>query len=415
MTDTSPNPNRDADTAGASEPAATASGDVQGEPDPAPGRGVWETADAILPTWLVRYRVPIGLVLFVLLLRPVVALPFMLGFESVASTILIVVLFVAAFNLLFGYTGLLSFGHAMFFGFGMYGAAIAMSGKGIAPTLPFAVGAGVGIAVAAVVGYALGRLTVGKGEIYFAFLTLAVAEAVAFIANRDPFGLTGGSNGISGGAQPAWIESFRGELTVTLIPWPSGVIDAVGWLDDWYLLVGLVFVLAMGALWQIVRSPFGRSLIAIRENEQLARAMGVDTTRYKVWSVTFSGVFSAIAGVLLVIQSSGAAIENLSPFTSGDTVLMAVLGGVNYFFGPVVGAVVWLFTEDYLTSFEVLHFPLAEATLVSIELGDLLVYWQFLLGALFVVVVMTAPEEGIWGYVRSTGGWIADRVREVIR
>jgi branched-chain amino acid transport system permease protein len=94
---------------------------------------------------------------------------------------------------------------------------------------------------------------------------------------------------------------------------------------------------------------------------------------------------------------------------------MAVLGGVNYFFGPVVGAVVWLFTEDYLTSFEVLHFPLAEATLVSIELGDLLVYWQFLLGALFVVVVMTAPEEGIWGYVRSTGGWIADRVREVIR
>jgi len=298
----------------------------------------------------------------------------------------------------------------MFFGFGMYGAAIAMSGKGIAPTLPFAVGAGVGIAVAAVVGYALGRLTVGKGEIYFAFLTLAVAEAVAFIANRDPFGLTGGSNGISGGAQPAWIESFRGELTVTLIPWPSGVIDAVGWLDDWYLLVGLVFVLAMGALWQIVRSPFGRSLIAIRENEALARANGIDTARYKTWAFAFSGAFSAGAGALMAINNHGASQEWLSVYTSGDTVLMAVLGGVHYFFGPVAGVFVWEFAASYLTDFQVL-----DLGIVAVDLSRELSHWKFLLGGIFVVIVLVSPTDGLWGYVRAYVGRATARLVEVFR
>ncbi|WP_227134337.1 branched-chain amino acid ABC transporter permease [Halorubellus salinus] len=363
-----------------------------------------------LPDWVGRYRIPIGLVLFVLLLRPVVALPFLLGFESVATTILIIVLFVAAFNLLFGYTGLLSFGHAMFFGFGMYGAAIAMSGHGPAPELGFLVGAVVGVALAAFVGYTLGRLTVGKGEIYFAFLTLAAAEAVYFIANRDPFGITGGSNGISGGAQPGWIESFRGELTVTLIPWPDALVDVFGWLDDWYLLVGLVFLLAMGALWQVVRSPFGRSLIAIRENENLARAMGIDTARYKVWAFTISGAFSALAGALMAINNHGASQEWLSVFTSGDTVLMAVLGGVHYFFGAVAGVFVWEFTADYLTDFAVL-----DLGFIAVDISRELSHWQFLLGAVFVVIVLVSPNDGIWGYVRAYAarGWA--RIEEVLR
>lgn len=363
-----------------------------------------------LPDWVGRYRVPIGLVLFVLLLRPVVALPFLLGFESVATTILIIVLFVAAFNLLFGYTGLLSFGHAMFFGFGMYGAAIAMSGHGPAPELGFLPGAVVGVALAGFVGYTLGRLTVGKGEIYFAFLTLAAAEAVYFIANRDPFGITGGSNGISGGAQPGWIESFRGELTVTLIPWPDALVDVFGWLDDWYLLVGLVFLAAMGALWQVVRSPFGRSLIAIRENENLARAMGIDTARYKVWAFTISGAFSALAGALMAINNHGASQEWLSVFTSGDTVLMAVLGGVHYFFGAVAGVFVWEFTADYLTDFAVL-----DLGFIAVDISRELSHWQFLLGAVFVVIVLVSPNDGIWGYVRAYAGRGWARIEEVLR
>lgn len=349
-----------------------------------------------LPAWFVRYRVPIGLLVLVLLLRPVVGLPFMLGIESVAPAILIMMLFVAAFNLLFGYTGLLSFGHAMFFGFGMYASAIAMSGHGAAPELPFFVGAVIGIAIAALVGYLLGRLTVGKGEIYFAFLTLAAAQAVFFISTRDPYGLTGGSNGISQGAQPTWIESFRGQLRITLIEWPESLLSTFGWLDDWYLLVGVVFLGAMLVLWQIVRSPFGRTLVAIRENEALARAMGVNTARYKVWAFTFSGGFSALAGVLMSVNNHGASQAWLSITTSGDTVLMAVLGGIHYFFGAIMGAFVWEFASGYLTDFGVLNLGI-----VSFDLSRELSHWQFLLGALFVVVVVVSPTDGLWGYLRS--------------
>ncbi len=360
------------------------------------------------PSTFERYRVPIGLAVLVLVLRPVVSSDLLLGYDAIASRMLIMVVLVAAFNLLFGFTGLLSFGHAMFLGFGLYVPAILVL-EGVwfldpGGTLTFFVGTLLALLSVGVYSYLLGRLIVDMGEIYFALLTLAFSQAIYFVVLRDPYGLTGGSNGLTRGTLPGFVEQTRGKIS----------IEAFGLAVDWYWAVGVVFLLAMLALWQIVRSPFGRSLIAIRENEALARAMGVNTTRYKVWSVTFSGVFSAVAGVLLMIQSSGAAIENLSPFTSGDTVLMAVLGGVNYFFGPVVGAIVWLFTEDYLTSFEVWHFPLAEATLVSVRLDDLLVYWQFLLGALFVIVVMTAPEEGIWGYVRSAGAWVRERAEEVV-
>jgi branched-chain amino acid transport system permease protein len=398
---------RRADGSGADPQAADASdaaaSEVVRDDAALPGEAGW------LPTRIARYRVPIGLVALVLLLRPVVGLPFMLGFESIATTILIVVLFVAAFNLLFGYTGLLSFGHAMFFGFGMYGAAIAMAGNGPAPELPFVAGAGVGIAVAALVAYSLGRLTVERGEIYFAFLTLAAAQAVFFIANRDPLGLTGGSNGISQGAQPGWIESFRGELRVTLVDWPAPVLEAVGWLNDWYLLVGVIFLLSMGAIWQIVRSPFGRSLIAIRENEALARAMGIDTARYKVWAFVFSGAFSALAGALMAVNNHGASQEWLSVFTSGDTVLMAVLGGVHYFFGPVVGVFVWEFTANYLTDFKIL-----DLGFVSPDISRELSHWPFLLGAVFVVVVLVAPNDGLWGYLTKYAARARQRLTEVL-
>ena len=352
-----------------------------------------------------RYRIPIGLLVLVVILRPLVSLPFMLGFGSIAATILIWMLFVAAFNLLFGYTGLLSFGHAMFLGFGMYAVAIGLSGHGPAPQIPFVLATAIGIGVAALVGYLLGRLTVRKGEIYFAFLTLAVAQAVYFIANRDPWGLTGGSNGISKGAQPVWVDAYRGQLQVVF----------AGLEIDWYWAVAAVFFVAMVALWQIVRSPFGRSLIAVRENEPLARAMGVDTYRYKVHAFTLSAGFSALAGALLAVNNHGSSIERLAVQTSGDVVLMAVLGGTRFFFGPVAGAFIWEFLADYLSGFGTLHLPLASVPLVSIDLSGILSYWAFFLGAMFVVVVLVSPRDGLWGYVRAIGHAVADRVREVSR
>ena len=360
------------------------------------------------------YRIPIGLVVLVVLLRPVVSSDLLLGYNAIASKMLIMMLFVAAFNLLFGFTGLLSFGHAMFLGFGLYIPAIVVkNGLWVLPqqgNLTFFVGVGIALLAVAVYSYLLGQLIVGMGETYFALLTLAFAQAIYFIVLRDPEGpngngLTGGSNGLSQGTLPDFVVQTRGRIS----------IEAFGLSADWYWVVGAVFLLGMLALWQIVRSPFGRSLIAIRENEQLARAMGVDTKRYKVWSVTLSGLFSALAGILLAVQNTGVSIENLNVFTSGDTVLMAVLGGVNYFFGPVAGAFAWLFTEDFLVGLDVWEFPLSEFTLVSLELSNVVVYWQFFLGALFIVVVLTAPEEGIWGYVRSLPAWLSDRITEVVR
>lgn len=332
-------------------------------------------------------RTPVGLVLIVLLLRPIISHPLLAGYPQIADTILIWMLFAASFNLLLGYTGLLSFGHAMFFGIGAYGAAAGLTRF----DLPWVVAAPIGMAVAAVAAYAIARLIVRKGEIYFAMLTLAFAQAVHYIANQDPFGLTGGSTGITG-ATPGFITLDRG----------AKIVELPGLRLDWYWFLGAVFVVGMLALWQVVRSPFGRSLVAIRENDALARSMGMNVDRYKVWSFTFAGLFAALAGVLIQVNNQGATLELLSLLVSGDVILMTILGGSVYFFGPPAGAFVWLFAEDFLTGFETLHLPLAEYSVVSVELSGILTYWQFFLGLLFVIAVLLSPQEGIWGLLRRT-------------
>ncbi|SFS12594.1 amino acid/amide ABC transporter membrane protein 2, HAAT family [Halomicrobium zhouii] len=343
-----------------------------------------------------QWRVPLGLLALVVLLRPVIGHEFLLNYPPFANTILVWMLFAASFNVLLGYTGLLSFGHGMFLGFGAYGAAIGLTRF----DLPFTVSAVIGLAVAAVVAYLIGRIIAQRGEIYFAMLTLAFAKAAHFIANQNYGGLTGGSTGIVG-VLPSWIETQRGVKYVA-----TG-----GFQFDWYYLLGTVFVLATLALWQIARSPFGRSLVAVRENEELARAVGIDDTRYKIWSFTFSGVFAALAGVLYAINNQGSSLSTLTVETSGDIILMTILGGANYFFGPLAGVFVWLFSEEFLIEFETLVLPLAEYPLVTIELGGLLSYWQFFLGLLFVISVLVAPREGLWGLFRSGIGGLYDRVR----
>ncbi|MDS0295722.1 branched-chain amino acid ABC transporter permease [Halogeometricum luteum] len=352
-------------------------------------------SDAVPVDSVSTLQVPLGLLAIVIFIRPVVSHPLLLGYEQIANTILIWMLFAVAFNLLIGYSGLLSFGHAMFLGIGAYGAAIGT----LTWNLPFLLSAAIGITVATLLGYLLGRLTVARGEIYFAMLTLAFAQSIYFIANQNYGGLTGGSTGISG-ALPAWIESYRGVMYVSL-----------GWVSfDWYYLLATVFVVAGLLLWQLVRSPFGRTLAALRENEQLARAVGIDVKRYKVWAFTLSAAFTALAGVLLEINNQGATLHNLSINTSGDIILMTILGGTNYFLGPAAGAFVWLFAEDFLTEFEMLVLPLSEFPIVTIELSGVLAYWQFFLGLLFVAAVLVAPREGLWGLCRGTLERLYDRI-----
>lgn len=335
---------------------------------------------------LKRWRIPIGLIALVVLLRPVLGSEYVLGYGAYADTILVWMLFAAAFNLLLGYSGLLSFGQAMFLGLGAYGTA-----AGIAQfEIPFLAAAAIGILLATVLAYLIGRIIARKGEIYFAMLTLAFAESFHFIANQNYGGLTGGSSGITG-ASPVWLESERGLKYVVV----------GGFRFDFYFLLAAIFLVAALLLWQIVRSPFGRSLVAVRENEELARSIGIDTRRYKIWAFTFSGLFTAIAGVMFALVNSGAALETLSIETSGDVIMMSVLGGVNYFFGPLFGVFVWLFSESFLIEFSELVLPLLQFPLVRIDLAEILGYWQFFLGAIFVVAVLVAPREGLWGLVRG--------------
>ncbi|WP_435127062.1 branched-chain amino acid ABC transporter permease [Halobaculum sp. D14] len=341
--------------------------------------------------------VPLGIVAIAVLLRPVVSHPLLLGYAQIANSMLIWMLVVASFNILLGYTGLLSFGHAMFLGIGTYSVAIGVAKLDVA----FLLAAPLGILLATAIAYLVARMIVQKGEIYFAMLTMAFAKSVHFIANYDPGGLTGGTTGIAGGALPGWIETVRGFKYVVV----------AGWQLDWYYAIAIVFTVAMLLMWQLVRSPFGRTLVAIRENQKLARAMGIDVRRYKVWAFTFSAAFAALAGVLLEVNDQGATLSALSIPTSGDVILMSVLGGANYFFGPLAGAFVWLFAEDYLTEFHTLALPLSEYPLVTFEVSGLLTYWQFLLGLLFVIAVLVSPREGIWGLLRNGLGSLYGRLR----
>lgn len=326
------------------------------------------------------YRVPIGIVLIALLIRPLLEIT--LGSAHIATTILIWMLFTAAFNLLFGYGGLLSFGHAMFLGTGVYTTAIGLAHF----DLPFSLLVVAAVGIAGALAYVIGRITVHYGEIYFAMLTLAFAMAIHFVIDSNPAGLTGGANGLNSGTTPGWISSFRGERIID-VPWFADLLGLFGLEPSYYWFVAAVFVVTMLLLWQVLRSPFGRTLVAVRDNEDLARAMGISANRYKVWAFTISGAFSAVAGALLMINNYGAALRNFGPTTSAEVLLMTIFGGASSFFGPLVGALSWFGIREFLQSFD--------------AFGGLLSYWQFFFGFAFIVVILIAPRDGLWGFVRN--------------
>jgi branched-chain amino acid transport system permease protein len=307
----------------------------------------------------------------------------LMGYSGVASNVLIWMLFALAFNLLLGYAGLLSFGHAMFLGGSMYVVAIVMTQLGpemIVLAVPLA------LLTMGLLAYGIGRLIVAKGEIYFALLTIAFAEVVWYIANSDPGGLTGGSDGIATGLIPPFVESYRGQLTLVI----GGVETPI------YGAVAFVFIVASYLLFRIVRSPFGRTLLTIRENEQLARSIGINTHRYKVHTFVISAVFSALAGVLLVMVNQNVATSYLFWQTSGEVVMMAIVGGISSFAGPIFGAFLWFLGSEFLSGWQ--------------AIGDLRHFWRFGFGVLFVFIILLEPKKGGWGAVKKGVYWVANKL-----
>jgi branched-chain amino acid transport system permease protein len=234
-------------------------------------------------------------------------------------------LFACAFNLLIGYVGLLSFGHALFFGWASYVTAHAAKVWGLTPELAVLTG----VAVAAGLGYVAGALAIRRQGIYFAMITLALSQMMYFFALEAKF--TGGEDGIQGVP--------RGRL--------FGIID----LNDqitMYVFVVVVFLAAFILIYRIIHSPFGEVLKAIRENETRAISLGYKTDRYKLFAFVLSATLAGLAGGVKALVFQLASLTDVHWTMSGEVILMTLLGGLGTVFGPAVGAVVIVTMQTYL-------------------------------------------------------------------
>jgi branched-chain amino acid transport system permease protein len=236
-------------------------------------------------------------------------------------------LFAAAFNLLLGYVGLLSFGHAMFFGWSAYITAHAAKEWGLTPEIAVLLGALCAAALGAVVGW----LAIRRQGIYFAMITLALAQLMYFVALQAPF--THGEDGIQGVP--------RGRL--------FGLIDLSDTLNMYYFVLG-VFVLALFFLHRVINSPFGQVLKAIRDNEPRAISLGYQVERYKLIAFVISAGLAGLAGSVKSLVFQLASLADVHWHASGEVVLMTLLGGVGTIFGPTAGAYLVVTIQNFFAS-----------------------------------------------------------------
>ena len=236
-------------------------------------------------------------------------------------------LFACAFNLLIGYVGLLSFGHALFFGWASYVCAHAAKVWGFPPELAIASGT----VAAAGLGTIVGALAIRRQGIYFAMITLALAQMMYFFAIQAPF--THGEDGIQ--AVP------RGTL--------FGFIDLAD-LTNMYITVLVIFLGCFLLIYRIINSPFGEVLKAIRENEARAISLGYRTERFKLIAFVLSATFAGVAGSTKALVFQLASLTDVDWPMSGEVILMTLVGGLGTLFGPVVGAFFIVTLENYLTT-----------------------------------------------------------------
>jgi branched-chain amino acid transport system permease protein len=266
------------------------------------------------------------LVAFALMLVALVVAPVFV-YPVVLMKGLCFALFACAFNLLIGYVGLLSFGHALFFGWASYVCAHAAKVWGLPPELAILCGT----AVAAVFGTTVGALAIRRQGIYFAMVTLALAQMMYFFAVQAPF--THGEDGIQ--AVP------RGKLL--------GLVDLADNFNM-YVVVLIIFVACFLLIYRIINSPFGEVLKAIRENESRAISLGYKTDRYKLLAFILSATFAGIAGSTKALVFQLASLTDVDWPMSGEVILMTLVGGLGTLFGPVAGAFFMVTLENFLTT-----------------------------------------------------------------
>lgn len=300
--------------------------------------------------WGQHHRVAAAL-LFLLVL------PFVMPYEALSVNILVFGLYAVGFNLLFGYTGLLSFGHAAFLGVGSYIAGMGIVHGG----WPWWLAIVAGVAAAAVVGAVIGYLAIRTRGIYFSMVTLALGQIV-YYAFYKADNWTGGENGLRG-------------IKVESLGLPGLDVNFLDPLQKYFVIYAFV----AAALWfvsRVLNSPFGAVIESIRENEKRATACGYDVARAKLLVFVLSAAICGLAGTLRALHLSIVPIDSLHYLQSGQAVMMCLLGGMGTFFGPFVGAGVYLYLEDVVT--------------------NLTRYWMGVVGAIFIVFVLFFPR-GLWG------------------
>jgi branched-chain amino acid transport system permease protein len=295
-----------------------------------------------------------------------VAMPYWMapigGYTELATRIVVMALAAMSLNFLLGFTGILSFGHAAYFGLGAYGVAMTIKYLA-ADTL---LGMAVGIVVATVAAAIIGALIVRRRGVYFAMVTIAFGQVFYFIAFRWNT-MTGGDDGLTG-----WHR-----MPINL---GFARLDIFG-NDKWFYYFALaIFAVCVGVMAALLKSPFGRTLLAIRENERRARFLGLPVERHIWLSFVISCFFVSVAGALYALLNNFTDPRALRFDLSGNFVIMAVLGGMRSFWGPLIGAAIFVALQDYVSS--------------QTE------NWMSVIGLVFVLVVRFFPR-GVLGIFRA--------------
>jgi branched-chain amino acid transport system permease protein len=300
-------------------------------------------------------------VVWILLIAAPYWMPLVGGYTALGARVLVLALAAMSVNFLLGFTGVLSFGHAAYFGLGAYGAGFAL--KFLAPSTPLSLLCGT--LLGGVAGALLAPLIVRRRGVYFAMVTIAFGQVLYYIAFQWS-SLTGGDDGLRGFS--------RQPLDLGL-----ATVDILSNGTAFYYFVLFCFTIVVAIMGFILNTPFGRAMIAIRENERRARFLGLAVERHIWIAFTLSCFFMGFAGALYALVNNFADPRGLHYSQSGDFVMMAVMGGMRNFWGPLLGATVFVVVQDYLSS--------------------VTVNWMSFIGLLFVLVVLFFPR-GLLGFVQ---------------
>ncbi len=299
--------------------------------------------------------------------------------QAVFIEIFALAVLVMSYNLMFGFTGVISFGHALFFGLGGYTVGIIVQNSGLDPMMAFIIGVLMVILLTAIVGLLMGLVSLRLKGVYFAIFTLAVAEMAWLYVRSWPY--TRGEDGLTIASLPELLDPERNRLAV------------------YYLGLGL-FALSFFLIRRLVKSPAGTVFQAIRENEDRVQAIGYNPLRYKLLSIVVASVLAGLAGVLMGMLNKSARPELMGVGYTVDALLITIIGGVGTLAGPVIGT----------TGLHLLELWVRESSMIfSLNLGlftlqiDFAQDWVLILGAVFVLVVLVFPYGvvGTWYKLRA--------------